>query len=160
MSVTINGDTGVSKVQDGVIVQADLASGVAGNGPAFSASMVGTFSISAATVTKATLNTEQFDTASCFDNTTNYRFTPNVAGYYQLNATYGQVLSGTSYAAIYKNGSLLFQGGASGNPTVSGLVYMNGTTDYVELYLYSTNAVTSAAATIYNTFNGFLARAA
>ena len=37
MSVTINGDTGIDKITDGSVVQADLASGVAGTGPAFSA---------------------------------------------------------------------------------------------------------------------------
>jgi len=35
MTVTVNGTTGVSLVQDGVVVQADLAANVAGNGPVF-----------------------------------------------------------------------------------------------------------------------------
>jgi len=38
------------------------------------------------TWTKVPFNTEVYDTANCFD-TTNYRFTPSVAGYYQINAT-------------------------------------------------------------------------
>ena len=45
MSVTINGDTGIDKVQDGSIVQADLASGITvdslstapGSAPSYSA---------------------------------------------------------------------------------------------------------------------------
>lgn len=38
MTTQIDGSTGVSKVQGGVVVQADLAANVAGNGPAFSVS--------------------------------------------------------------------------------------------------------------------------
>ena len=34
MTTQISGTTGVSKVQDGVVVQADLVANVVGNGPA------------------------------------------------------------------------------------------------------------------------------
>ena len=55
-------------------------------GPAFSAWQNGNNNISNQTSTKVTLNNKEFDTANCFDATTNYRFTPNVAGYYQINS--------------------------------------------------------------------------
>ena len=46
----------------------------------------------------------------------------------------------------------------------SGLIYMNGTTDYVELFVYVTGSGTlsiiAPAATECSTFSGFLARAA
>ena len=115
---------------------------VSGNMPAFSAYR-GTSdqSITASTNTKVQLNIEEFDTANAFDSTTNYRFTPLVAGYYQIS---GQVeASGTavtrSFCVIYKNGSI-YKIGNDGVQTsayksvVSALVYLNGSTDYIELY--------------------------
>ena len=41
-----------------------------------------------ATNTKIVFNAKEFDTANAFDSTTNYRFTPQVAGYYQFNSCY------------------------------------------------------------------------
>jgi hypothetical protein len=115
---------------------------VSGNMPAFSAYR-GTSdqSITASTNTKVQLNIEEFDTANAFDSTTNYRFTPQVAGYYQIS---GQVeASGTavtrSFCIIAKNGTA-YKIGNDGVQTsayksvVSALVYLNGSTDYIELY--------------------------
>ena len=91
------------------------------------------------------LNTEVFDTASAFDKDTNYRFTPQVAGYYQINAK----IRGTSTSngmnllivAIYKNGSSYCNSQYNTSSpvyaqesNVSAVVYMNGSTDYIELY--------------------------
>jgi hypothetical protein len=119
------------------------------DGPAFSASYGGTLSITSNVFTKVPLNTEQFDTANCFDNVTNYRFTPNVAGYYQFSLSLHGVASGTSCQAvngmIWKNGTEVIGSYLTGNslyPTAvtearstgSVLTYMNGTTDYVELW--------------------------
>jgi hypothetical protein len=117
------------------------------NGPAFSAYVGSNQSVSNSTFTKVAINTEEFDTASCFDTST-YRFTPNVAGYYQVS---GIVSVGTSaitagLSAIYKNGSRYKDGSSLGGISgssftflasqVSALIYMNGTTDYIELYAY------------------------
>jgi hypothetical protein len=142
------------------------------NGPAFSAVASTTQNISNITWTKVVINTEQFDTAHCFDSTTNYRFTPNVAGYYQIQGSaYLQGgASGQFSARIYKNGI----GFVVGNFTpasdadiggfASGLVYMNGTTDYVELYVFqnsgSTRTTFGDSASLYTYFQGFLARSA
>ena len=169
MSVTINGDTGVSKVQDGSIVQADLASGVAGTGPAFSAYLSSNQSITTSTYTKINLDTEVFDTNNNFASG---RFTPAVAGYYQLTAAFIAFASGTSITVcqpiIYKNGSAHLLGvdprGLTLTSTaglVSGLVYLNGTTDYVELYAYVTATSPSILAGATGTyFQGALVRAA
>lgn len=120
---------------------------VSGNMPAFSAYYNGSqTNYSAATWTKLTLNAEDFDTASCFDSTTNYRFTPNVAGYYQITLTISAAQSGSTTnsnnLAIYKNGSL-YKGvtnvsitGQYYGTTISLIIYMNGSTDYVEGYTY------------------------
>jgi hypothetical protein len=92
--------------------------------------------------TKIQLNDESLDTDGSYDPTTNFRFTPKVAGYYQFNTmifTQGNVA--TSTLGIYKNGSffaavsLLTNAGPAGIPTI---IAANGTTDYFEWYLYST----------------------
>jgi hypothetical protein len=126
--------------------QTGLATGVAGNGPAFSAYRSTTDqTLSNATFTKVQAQTEEFDTASAYDNATNYRFTPLVAGYYQVNGSIlaaGTVTLVRIIPAIYKNGSvakygndvIMPAGGQDVRATVSGLIYMNGSTDYLELY--------------------------
>ena len=131
---------------DGSVTQAKLAAGVAGNGPAFSAYQSASQTPGGSVFTKLTINTEEFDTANCYDNSTNYRFTPNVAGYYQVNAAFN--LSGASVVvpAIYKNGSAYKWGGNSTGATLYGatvscLVYLNGSTDYIEFYAYTNNGV-------------------
>jgi len=120
---------------------------VSGNMPAFSAYRTGTQgSFASATYTKVQLNTKLFDTASAFDNTTNYRFQPTVAGYYQVN--YSVVATGTALnylqACAYKTGSIYAQGNyvttasTEGASSGSCLMYLNGSTDYLELYAYAT----------------------
>jgi len=114
------------------------------NAPAFSAYRSSSNqSVSAGSWTKVQCQTEEFDTAAAYDNATNYRFTPQVAGYYQVNAQLCPVGVPTTrgIAAIYKNGSLhkigsdyMVDSTTVGRSTVSALVYLNGTTDYVEMY--------------------------
>jgi hypothetical protein len=115
------------------------------SGPAFRAFRnTSVQTISGSTWTKVELNAETFDTASCFDSTTNYRFTPNVSGYYSLQAALAAEAQTTStvYAqcAIYKNGAAAALGTrlpAFADDTqgvVHDIIYLNGTTDYVELY--------------------------
>jgi hypothetical protein len=115
------------------------------SGPAFRAFRnTSAQSISQSTYTKVQLNGESYDTANCFDSTTNYRFTPTTAGYYQINA--GILLTNSTVELIigklYKNGSNLttlfytrnMTGQAEEGFYGSDLVYLNGTTDYIELY--------------------------
>ena len=122
-----------------------LTTGTAGvpvNGPAFSAYASGAQSINNATATKIAFQTEEFDTNSCYDNATNYRFTPTVAGYYQVNAgiNWGGWTSTYTFIMVYKNGAELKRGSSVPNNavglnnTISCLVYLNGSTDYVEIY--------------------------
>ena len=148
---------------------------VSGNMPAFSAyKSGGNQSISANTWTKCTFQTKEFDTNNNFDNATNYRFTPTVAGYYQIQGCV--YITGGAYEAyygisLYKNGSqyksnaMNTANGQLGDVamTVSSVVYCNGSTDYLEIYGY-TNLTTSpvfTGSTIYTTwFNGVLVRTA
>mgnify|MGYP003142478423 CR=1 FL=1 len=64
-------------------VDGDTVSGPFTAQPLFYAYITGTQAVSNATETRVALETELFDTGSCF-NTTTYRFTPNKAGYYFL----------------------------------------------------------------------------
>ena len=125
---------------------------VIGNMPTFSAYTSSNFSVSNDTATKVPYNTEDWDTASCY-NTTDYRFTPNVAGYYQVNAALfisppDAVTSGYIFT-LYKNGSdhkqldrdqfeIYFNQVASG----SAIVHMNGTSDYIEIFIYQNSGGT------------------
>lgn len=114
------------------------------SGPAFrayrSADQTG---VPNATFTKVALNTEEFDVGGCFDSTTNYRFTPNVAGYYFFEWTLtcsGSPLTSNT-ASLRKNGaevanSVYYSAAAGSRIGGSRLIYMNGTTDYVELFGY------------------------
>jgi hypothetical protein len=136
----------------------------AGTGPAFSAYLGTSQTLGSGSFTKITINTEEFDTNSNFDNATNYRFTPTVAGYYQINGSVTANTSATTVISlIYKNGSQAKWGsytGSSNSSIVSALIYMNGTTDYIELYGFFTagQAVTVDASQTY--FQAFLARSA
>lgn len=113
--------------------------------PAFSAYLSAGQNPTNATYTKVQLNTEEFDTDSCYDNATNYRFTPTVAGYYQVN--FSSRLSSTSSPgtyvwAIYKNGSNYVELNVNTNlstfdaRTISSIISMNGSSDYIEFYAY------------------------
>lgn len=116
------------------------------NAPAFSAGRSTNQSVTSGAWTKVQCDSEAFDTASAYDNATNFRFTPQVAGYYQISgAVY---ITGTNMtqaqAKIYKNGSADKLGTPVSTPalneigsSVSALVYLNGTTDYVELFGYA-----------------------
>lgn len=149
---------------DATIVQADLASGVAGNGPAFSATQ-GSQTVNNAVFTKIACGTEEFDTASCYDSTTNYRFVPNIAGYYQVNGYYYlNSTSGGCVTAVYKNGSAAKSGSFSiansygAASTIGALIYLNGSTDYVELYSYQNTGSTVTGSGSY--FQASMVRAA
>jgi hypothetical protein len=150
---------------DGAVTQSKLAANVVGNGPTFGAYQNSSQTLTTGTFTKLQIDTEEFDTANCF-NTGNYRFTPNVAGYYQVNATYNLNASGVTLATIFKNGSSFKYGPNStgSNPyggSVSCLMYMNGTTDYIEFYGYTNGTGYAVSTGVLNTwFNACLVRAA
>lgn len=136
--------------------------------PAFSAYQGTLQSISNNTNTKLTINTEDFDTASCYD-TTNYRFTPTVAGYYQINgAVYFANPSQDANVKIYKNGvnwKIGVQGGTGAyiyGSTVSDIIYFNGSTDYVELYGYQASGTSrnTEAYRVSTYFSGAMIRSA
>ena len=150
---------GTDGIEAGAVTQADLASGVAGTGPAFRAYMSAAQTISGSTFTKLNFNTEVFDTNSCYDTTTN-RFTPNVAGYYQVSGNI--YITATAQIYVYKNGTADSIGPYASTTgfLTNSLVYLNGTTDYVELYIFSSAVTTNVTAAAQSQFSASLVRAA
>lgn len=169
MATVISGDTGVSQVQAGSINQDDLAANVVGKGALFAASGVGSVSLSSNAYGKITnLTNEVYDTNNWYSGS---RFTPQVAGWYQISGT----LNGTASAGfalaeahIFKNGAgvgpmgtlaFIAAGYNSATSSVSCLVYLNGSTDYVELYGRVVGSSNPEVTTI-TYFEGILVRAA
>jgi hypothetical protein len=126
-------------------------SGVAPTGPAFHARLGAAQGLAVNTNTKVAFNSVLFDTNTCY-NVGTYRFTPSVAGYYHIHATaqfYHTALGGayTARCQIWKNGALFLAGteigvpnsGQINNPQCAGLIPMNGTTDYLEVYVWTNN---------------------
>ena len=143
-----SGSVGTSQLADSAVTSAKLASGVLPtNEHKFSAYLSSNQTgLTSGSWNKVNINAEKWDTSNYFD-TSNYRFLPTdgVSGYYHFNAEID--LGGTpTYGIIglYKNGSLYQRG--SGEYATSSELYMslsttillNGSTDYVELYCYTT----------------------
>ena len=142
--------------------------------PAFSAyANASQNGIGNSTWTKVAINTELFDTNNNFDSTTNYRFTPTVAGYYQVNGMIRLTVTGaTSFlSAIWKNGTDYTSGmqldavaATTMQVPISEVIYFNGSTDYVELYVYVTAAGTKninyAASYVTSRFSAAMVRSA
>jgi hypothetical protein len=154
-------------------------------GPVFDVVLSGNQSISSSTQTLVQFNSKNFDTASAFNATGStvgtapaYSFNPQIAGYYLINM--GVITEGSNYATIgygslYKNGSILrssggnFQGGTGTmnitSANLSEIVYMNGSTDYLQVYAYGsyTNCIivaTASQAAGGSYFSGSLVRSA
>jgi hypothetical protein len=137
--------------------------GVPVNGPAFSAYLGGSQTISNGTWTKVAASTELFDTNSNYDVSL-YRFTPTVAGYYQISFCWAVNAVATAIQlALYKNGSVSLVPAQTAASTAavsaSVFVYANGSTDYFEFYVNLATGETHPAATgVY--FQGAMVRAA
>jgi hypothetical protein len=145
---------------------------VSGNMPAFSVyTNDGTSYFTNETQVKVRFNVELFDTNNNFDSTTNYRFTPTVAGYYSFSAkvlTNSGGAGGQQITYLHKNGSELAQleqlyiSQNGTGTTGSYLAYANGTTDYFEIYQFQS---AGSSKPIYTTstltfWTGFLVKAA
>jgi hypothetical protein len=115
------------------------------NTPAFEGYLSSNQSVSSDAWTKVQINTEVFDSNNNYDNSTNYRFTPTVAGKYHifgaiaLDAGASNLAEG--YVAIRKNGSAFYEtifipssNANQFSPSLVTTVEANGTTDYFELW--------------------------
>ncbi len=118
------------------------------NTPSFRAEISGNKTLSDASSTKIAFDSEDFDTDSCYDASSNYRFTPNVAGKYLIGTQIRMLSDGNSTLAttnvmIYKNGSEHVNSPTNfrSNPIngqsyfLSDIVTFNGSSDYVEIYV-------------------------
>jgi len=109
-------------------------------------------SISHNTTTKVTLNTVLYDTHGYFDNTTNYRYQPLIAGYYQVNASL-QDISNTDVfdfiLSINKTGAQEMMQRVrltelatnadfyASSLNVSDIIHFDGVNDYIEMYYFA-----------------------
>jgi hypothetical protein len=100
--------------------------------------------VTAATWTRIEFTNEIFDTNNNFDTGT-FRYTPTVAGQYLvlLHVYCNSTSTSICAASIYKNGVNFNQSNSVPSSstdsfaTVSAIVEMNGTTDYLEAYAYN-----------------------
>jgi len=118
------------------------------SGPTFSAYRATDQSVTTGILTKIQLSSEVFDIASCFNNTGStvgdipaYAFLPNVAGYYQVSFNVASTATSGTYIGnyIYVNGIPYVRAfsatySTAGSSSQTAIVYLNGTTDYVEFY--------------------------
>jgi hypothetical protein len=133
--------------------------------PAFSAYNSAATALSAGTTTKVLFATEEFDTNSNFASS---RFTPTVAGYYQLNASvFVSANNAILLTIITQNTGNSKSGNAVNIATpsqqcsvVSTIMYFNGSSDYAEVFAYSGSAVNTFNAAQYTYFQGALIRSA
>jgi len=117
------------------------------DGPAFSAYQTTAQTLANATFTKIDFQAEEFDTNSNFASS---RFTPTVAGYYQASAgIYVGTTTGAVILVLFKNGAAWKRISATASPNNasytagSALVYLNGSTDYIEIYGFQNSGVSA-----------------
>jgi hypothetical protein len=115
--------------------------------PYYSAQIWGVQDVSDAVTTKVAAGTENNDSDGCYDNAT-YRFTPTTAGRYFVMANIQMSPNGANrfhncQVFIYKNGGNAFSISEDDYPnyysyskamTLSQIINMNGSTDYIEFY--------------------------
>jgi hypothetical protein len=151
----INGGVGVGhRIYSGAGFYQTTATGAAliGYGPIFSASLGTTATIvSGVAPTKVTFQTKDFDPGGLYDNASNFRFLPTTPGYYQVSASVlagGVSATGFSAIALYKNsaahraGNRVANNAAAVTVQVSGIVQMNGTSDFLEVFYAQTTGAT------------------
>ena len=159
-------DTSASALRK--MTRANFVSGIGGaNTPAFEAILSSATTISHNTATKVQCNTEIFDTAGAYDNSTNFRFTPQVAGKYfvyakvRIDSSPGNCEMSLSY--LYKNGSSYTfslidfdnNDGEGGTTNQASVIDFNGSSDYVELYALGKNASGSGTLNLEGASSGY-----
>ena len=108
-------------------------------------------SIPDTTWTKVEVDIDDFDPSNITDLVNN-RIIPTKAGYYMVFGQAGVAPAGFTaeiIVAIYKNGAEVVRGGRMASTSIvslncGGVVYMNGSTDYLELYFYQNSGATRA----------------
>ena len=139
-----DGSVTTAKLQDDAVTKDKVSNLMY---PAFDAYITSNQTVTSGSVTKATFNNEVLDTDSCYDASTNYRFTPTVAGKYYIYLNLG--INGSAagrlfsaYGMIYKNGAEVTKYHLNtqnenifyANHPAFVIVDMNGSSDYIEAY--------------------------
>ena len=155
----------------GTLKRIDYSYIKAANTPAFEAHMSANQELSDNAATKLSFNTENLDTDSTYDNSSNYRFTPAVAGKYYVFAMANFDAQATnvhrsSNLYIYKNGSIHKTGYFDNydndtwyaiSPYVATIMDLDSD-DYVEVYAkFDTDGTSSRRMTAgqYTTFGAY-----
>ena len=142
-----NASVGNAQLADSSVTNVKLGTD-AKNTPAFEAQLSSSQTVTDNTTTKVQYNIEVFDTDNAYDNSTNYRFQPQVAGKYFVYAKVGtDTIAGANLDQvrifIKKNGTGVSKANldARGNTlgsyyTIndSATVVLNGSSDYVEIF--------------------------
>ena len=141
--------------------------GGSANDPSFHAYNPQNGSVADNTTITVSNNTELFDSSAAY-NTSTYKFTPQVAGYYYLYANVRYQSGTTTFnrinLTIAKNGTDMLA--ARNNNTdystcsVSGMVSANGSSDYFTMTSYQNSGGADAITTDdeYTYFGGFLVK--
>jgi len=155
-----NGNSKLATNTGGVTVTGKMVA----TAPAFRATMSAGQTFSTATFTVVSFNQEVFDTNSNYDTST-YKFTPTVAGYYFFNfQIFAGASAGRCTAAIYKNGSSDKENYHLGDNTsggidyeVSAVVFCDGD-DYIQAVFRHENGsdITSNSNVALTNFSGHL----
>jgi hypothetical protein len=147
LEIGSSGDT-ITIPSGATIVNSGTQTGFGGtNTPAFEAYLSSAQTVSDETITKAQANTELFDTDSAYDNSSTYRFTPQVAGKYLLWGVIAGYSGDESRINVVK--SLIYKNGAVARnvtldmranparyimPHVQTIQEANGSSDYFEFF--------------------------
>ena len=137
--------------------------------PMFKARGAANVSLTNNTITVVQFNTEEFDVGGYFDTST-YRYTPQVAGKYFIHSrvyiTYASAPLENVEMWLYKNGSAdsfysRYSNGSTeiyGSVGLSTIVDMNGSTDYLSVYVKANSSTDSKyyANVYHGEFSGFL----
>lgn len=171
ITLPANSGTVITTASTGGVSQAMLASGVAGNGPVLIASTGNNITITSSTSTTLIGSASwsvATDTSSAF-NTSTGRFTPQVAGYYiaSVGVQYGVsgITASVVSAVVQKNGispvAINATSASAGYPLpeATGIVYLNGSTDYLQAGTAQNSGATYTQIGIFN-FHVSLLRAA
>jgi hypothetical protein len=131
--------TGTCSVYQWNEARMPVAVGTGGKAVAFRGETSSKQTAVTATWTKINFDTTSIDTDNAF---VDGKFQPSIAGYYQVNGSVGQACTPASVridSGIYKNGTrdtygiaILSDGSYISN--CSNIIYLNGTTDYVEFW--------------------------
>lgn len=135
-----------AKLADASITLAKLGQNISGTGPAFRAYPSASINAPSGVFTKLQNNIENFDSNNSYNNST-FRFQPSVSGYYQINAGVTCAAGATlMLVSLHKNGIEHSRGqyvdGITYDAVVSDIIFLNGTTDYVEAAVFQGSGLT------------------